>query len=157
MKGFAEVQSGVAGDITAGRPLGRWTEELSNRLQAELEIFWEEVGLSGEEFERQRHEVADKHARKISAGELYYPYVTYPYIEWYSGKNGRVVLELDASQVEVISNGDAVREKTPKEMIADKKRRAAAMTDYMTGMVKELSKQNRESGGDGNVQGLVVG
>ena len=84
MKGFADVQSGVAGDITAGRPLGRWTEELSNRLKAELEIFWEEVGLSGEELERRRHEVASKHARKIAAGELYYPYVTYPYIEWYS-------------------------------------------------------------------------
>jgi hypothetical protein len=27
------------------------------------------------------------------------PYVNYPYIEWYSEYNGRVVLELDPSQV----------------------------------------------------------
>jgi hypothetical protein len=31
-----------------------------------------------------------------------YPYVRYPYIEWYSEDNGRVVLELDPSQVAVV-------------------------------------------------------
>jgi hypothetical protein len=31
-----------------------------------------------------------------------YPYVAYPYIEWYSEYNGRVVLELDPSQVAVV-------------------------------------------------------
>jgi hypothetical protein len=31
-----------------------------------------------------------------------YPYVEYPYIEWYSEYNGRVVLELDPSQVAVV-------------------------------------------------------
>jgi hypothetical protein len=31
-----------------------------------------------------------------------YPYVEYPYIEWYSEYNGRVVLELDPTQVAVV-------------------------------------------------------
>jgi hypothetical protein len=31
-----------------------------------------------------------------------YPYVNYPYIEWYSEHNGRVVLELDPPQVAVV-------------------------------------------------------
>lgn len=29
------------------------------------------------------------------------PYVSYPYIEWYSQENGRVVLELDSEQIEI--------------------------------------------------------
>lgn len=31
-----------------------------------------------------------------------YPYVNYPYIEWYSEENGRVVLELEPSQIKII-------------------------------------------------------
>ena len=52
MKGFAPVQKGEVGDMTAGLPP--------------------------------------------------YPYVNYPYIEWYSEKNGRVVLELEQDQIEII-------------------------------------------------------
>ncbi|MFW6118818.1 MAG: hypothetical protein ACOC7S_00630 [Planctomycetota bacterium] len=52
MRGFSPVQTGQAGDITAGR------------------------------------EPID--------------YVSYPYVEWYSEENGRVVLELGPEQIEVI-------------------------------------------------------
>ena len=38
----------------------------------------------------------------ITAGKPPVDYVSYPYIEWYSDGNGRVVLELDPEQVEVI-------------------------------------------------------
>ena len=37
----------------------------------------------------------------ITAGLPPYPYVKYPYIEWYSKLNGRVVLELDEDQIEI--------------------------------------------------------
>lgn len=37
----------------------------------------------------------------ITAGLMPFDYTDYPYIEWYSG-NGRVVLELESEQVEVI-------------------------------------------------------
>jgi hypothetical protein len=41
-------------------------------------------------------------AGDITAGRPPADYVAYPYIEWYSEENGRVVLELDPEQIEVI-------------------------------------------------------
>ena len=38
----------------------------------------------------------------ITAGLPPYPHVKYPYVEWYGDVNGRVVLEFDASEVEVV-------------------------------------------------------
>lgn len=43
----------------------------------------------------------------ITAGLEPRDYVDYPYIEWYSEKNGRVVLELDSSQIKVIDQAVA--------------------------------------------------
>ena len=99
--GLARVQSGTVGDITAGLPLGPWTEELSHELMAQHELAWDELGITGEEREAKRQEVSSRHREHIAAGDLYYPYVSYPYIEWYS-ENGRVVLELDSSQLEIV-------------------------------------------------------
>jgi hypothetical protein len=48
----------------------------------------------------QHGEVGDITAGLPINGE--YPYVNYPYIEWYSEYNWRVVLELDPSQVAVV-------------------------------------------------------
>lgn len=48
----------------------------------------------------QRGEAGDITAGLSVNGQ--YPYVDYPYIEWYSEQNGRVVLELDPSQVVVV-------------------------------------------------------
>lgn len=90
------------------------------------------------------------------AGDLYYPYVSYPYIEWYSDQNGRVVLELDASQVEVIDGEVVPREKNPKELVHDAQKRVAAMHAFMAGMVKQLARENRKQGGDGKVFGAVI-
>jgi len=41
-------------------------------------------------------------AGDITAGLMPQDYVDYPYIEWYSQQNGRVVLELEPEQIEVI-------------------------------------------------------
>jgi hypothetical protein len=41
-------------------------------------------------------------------GEPSYAYAPYPYIEWY-GPNGRVVLELDASQVEIVDGANVLK------------------------------------------------
>jgi len=59
----------------------------------------------------QRGEVGD-----ITAGLTPRDYVDYPYIEWYSQLNWRVVLELDPAQVTVVEDG-----MTPK--IADQERK----------------------------------
>jgi len=57
------------------------------------------------EAERQMKGFARRQTGKvgdITAGLLPRDYVGYPYIEWYSDRNGRVVLELEPGQVEVI-------------------------------------------------------
>ncbi|MDA2937065.1 hypothetical protein MYX75_02225 [Acidobacteria bacterium AH-259-A15] len=158
VEGFRSVQHGTVGDITAGLPLGPWTQEIAQQLMAQNEIAWDEQGLKGEERERRRREFAARYRAHIEAGDLYYPYVAYPYIEWFSEANGRVVLELDPSQVEVLDQKVSSRsEKTPKELLEDRKKRDAAMQAFMLGMLKELSQENRRQGGDGNVFGGVIG
>jgi hypothetical protein len=156
MEGFDPVQRGTVGDMTAGLPLGLWTEELAQRLKTQLEIVWQENGLMGTELEERRHTVATDYAAKIAAGELYYPYVQYPYFECYSD-NGRVVLELDPSQIMVIRPETPAAEKSPQELAQDRKNRAKAFGGFMTGIVGDLERENRKRGGDGNVTGIVIG
>lgn len=155
MEGFDPLQRGTVGDMTAGLPLGPWTEELAQRLKMQLEINWQENGLTGTELEERRRAVATDYAAKIAAGELYYPYVEYPYFEWYSD-NGRVVLELDPSQITVIRPEMPPTQKSPQELVQDRKNRAKAFGNFMTGMVRDLSEENRHEGGDGNVAGIVI-
>jgi hypothetical protein len=156
MEGFDPVQRGTVGDMTAGLPLGPWTAELAERLKAQLEIAWQEDGITGAELEERRRAVATNHAAKIAAGELYYPHVAYPYLEWYSD-NGRVVLELDPDQIAIIRAASPPTEKSPQELAQDRKNRAKAFGNFMTGMVRDLSEENRRGGGDGNVTGIVIG
>ena len=153
--GMNPLQVGTAGDITAGLPLAPWTEALAQDLMKRNELFWDEQGIRGGEREMLRQEYSERYRAHITAGDLYYPYVTYPYIEWYSD-NGRVVLELDPSQLEVVKVTVPVREKTPAELVQDAKRREAALGSFMGKMLDDLSRENRKRGGDGNVTGIVV-
>ncbi|TAM80952.1 MAG: hypothetical protein EPN47_13795 [Acidobacteria bacterium] len=153
--GLAPVQSGAVGDITAGLPLGPWTEELAQKLMAQNELIWDDLGLPSDERETRRREYADRYRRHIDAGDLYYPYVAYPYVEWYS-ENGRVVLELDPSQVKIV-NTTPSRSKTPAELHHAEKKRSEAFGAFMAGLMRRFSDENRKKGGDGNVTGIVVG
>jgi hypothetical protein len=155
MEGFDPVQPGKVGDLTAGLPLGPWTEELAQRLKTQLETVWQ-GNLTGTDLEDRRRAVATDYAAKIAAGELYYPCVDYPYLEWYSD-NGRVVLELDPSQITVIRPETPPTEKTPQELAQDRKNRVKAFGGFMTGIVEDLGRENRKRGGDGNVIGIVIG
>ena len=65
MEGFDPMQRGTVGDMTAGLPLGPWTEELAKRLKAQLEIHWQEQGLTGTELEERRGAVATDTAALI--------------------------------------------------------------------------------------------
>jgi hypothetical protein len=153
MDGFSEVQRGEVGDITAGFSLGPWTEALAQKLMRQHEHTWDENGLQGIGRENRRKEVAEIYQAHIEAGDLYYPYVPYPYIEWYSD-NGRVVLELEPSQLTVISVGvSSLTEKTPGELASDARKRTQAMGDFLRDMARGLSGENRAQGGDGNVSG----
>ena len=159
MRGFSPVQRGTVGDITAGLPRGPWTEELAQSLMAQNEIIWDETGLTGDEREQRRQEFAEDYRRHIEAGDPYYSHASYPYIEWFSETNGRVVLELDPSQVEVLDTEEVAprREKSPRELVEDQRKRGEAMVSFLAGLVKDLSRENRKKGGDGNVTRIVVG
>jgi hypothetical protein len=119
------------------------------------ELFWDEQGIHGSERENRRQDFSERYRAHIAAGDLYYPYVEYPYVEWYA-ENGRVVLELDRSQVEIVKVVVPVREKTPEELLEDEKKREKALESFLGSMVESLSRQNRKKGGDGNVTGIVV-
>ena len=67
-----------------------------------------------------------------------------------------MVLELDPSQVEIVKSDSHPKDKTPADLLKDKKKREKAFTSFFEGMVKDLSRVNREKGGDGNVTGIVV-
>jgi hypothetical protein len=151
MDGFDPVQRGTVGDMTAGVPLGPWTEELARRLKTQLEIVWQENGLTGTELEERRLAVAADYAAKIAAGELYYPYVQYPYFEWYSD-NGRVVLELDPDQITVIRPETPATKKSPQELAQDRKNRAKSFGSFMHSMTESLRK-----GKNGKLTGIVIG
>jgi hypothetical protein len=156
MDGFDPMQTGIAGDITAGLPLGAWTEALAEDLMKRNELFWDERGVHGSEREKERQDLSERYRAYIAAGDLYYPYVEYPYIEWYS-ENGRVVLELDRSQVRVVKVVVPLKEKTPEELLEDEKKRNSAFESFFGRMVEDLSRKNRENGGDGDVTGIVIG
>jgi hypothetical protein len=151
MDGFDPVQRGPVGDMTAGLPLGPWTKELAERLKAQLEVVWQENGLTGTELEKRRRAVETDYAAKIAAGELYYPYVAYPYFEWYSD-NGRVVLELDPTKITVIRPEMPPTEKSSQEIAQDRKKHAKAFGSFMHGMTESLRK-----GKNGKVTGIVIG
>jgi len=119
------------------------------------ELFWDKAGIRGSERERQRREFSERYNAHIADGDLYYAYVEYPYIEWYAA-NGRVVLELDPSQVEIVGSDARPKEKTTAELLEADNKRDKAFLSFLEGMVKSLSGQNRDQGGDGNVTGTVV-
>ncbi len=143
MDRFDPVQRGTVGDMTAGFPLGPWTEALARRLKTQLEINWQENGLTGTELEDRRRDVAARYAAKIAAGELYYPYVAYPYFEWYSD-NGRVVLELDPDQITVIRPETLPMGKSPQELVQDRKNRTKAFGSFMHGIVVHVSESSHK-------------
>jgi hypothetical protein len=138
MEGLSPVQQGIVGVITAGLPLGPWTEELAQKLMEENEFIWSDIGLESDEWMERRHECAKRYQAHIKAQDFYYPYdVDQPYIEWYAN-SGRVVLELDPPQIKIF---DIPRkEKSPKKLLEDAKRRIQIFGSLMVGMGKSLSK-----------------
>ena len=154
MEGFSAVQRGEVGDITAGLSLGPWNEERAQSLMAQHEHLWDDLGIRGDEREKRRRVLTDRYRMHIEAEDAFFPYVDYPYIEWYSETNGRVVLELEARQVEIFDQGALpCREKIPWEAYADDRRRQKAMTSFLAGMSKAILRKSRDQHRDGNVSG----
>lgn len=154
MEGFARVQRGDVGDITAGLSLGPWSDAIVERLVVLNENLFDRAGTSQVEQEAMRQKCAERYREHVQAGDLFYPYVPYPYIEWYSD-NGRVVLELDISQVEIVE-GASREAKSAKALVSDERRRVTALESFLGSLVTEVSRKNREQGGDGSVAGRLV-
>lgn len=72
-------------------------------------------------------------AGDITAGREPRDYTDYPYIEWYGEENGRVVLELDPEQVQVI--GTLIPDSEPISRTEQQQH----MADFMAGMSSKLS------------------
>jgi hypothetical protein len=92
----------------------------------------------------------------ITAGLPPVDYVDYPYIEWYSEENGRVVIEPDKSHIEVI--GEPVP--LDKAIRVSTEEQAANLKEFMDEMVQDMEKRRRQSpsGGKGlpPVRGFVL-
>ena len=132
---LAPVQRGVVGDITAGLPLGRWSEEVSRAVLTRQELRWDKLGLIGHEREVLRREVISAHRQHIEARDRFYPFTSFPYVEFFSEANGRVVLD-PGSDIDVHGDRNKLkrrRVKTPEELFADEEQRAAAFSHFMAG------------------------
>jgi hypothetical protein len=70
----------------------------------------------------------------ITAGLPPKDYVNYPYIEWYSNENGRVVIELEPGQVEVIGTPIPALESDP----VSRKEQAENMAGFLCGLAADL-------------------
>ncbi len=74
-------------------------------------------------------------AGDITAGLKPVDYVDYPYVEWYGEGNGRVVLELDPEQIEVVGERIPTRESFP----VSRERQAQNMVDFLRGLMEGLN------------------
>ena len=78
----------------------------------------------------------------ITAGLPPQDYSTYPYVEWYGDDNGRVVLEFDASQIEVIGTPLPFAEQEPVSRAQQHRNMAEFMTQLAQGLGAE-AQENR--------------
>jgi hypothetical protein len=70
----------------------------------------------------------------ITAGLPPKDYVDYPYIEWYSDENGRVVIELEPVQVEVVGTPIPALESDP----VSRREQAQNMAGFLCGLAADL-------------------
>ncbi len=66
----------------------------------------------------------------MTAGREPVDYVNYPYFEWYSDANGRVVLELEQNQVELVTRPIPACESDPP----DRRKQAENMAKFLCGL-----------------------
>ena len=78
----------------------------------------------------------------ITAGRAPSDYVRYPYIEWFSEQNGRVVIELEREQVTVIGMPIPFIESDP--ISRDEQRQN--MTEFLSGLLREIRQSEGDSG-----------
>jgi len=71
----------------------------------------------------------------ITAGRPPVDYVSYPYIEWYSEENGRVLIELESAQVEVIGTPIPACESDP----ISRQQQERNMTEFLSDVAAQMN------------------
>ena len=139
MADFAEVQNGVAGYITAGQPLGRWNDEVAQKILQSQELMWEYRKVPESERKKGRRILQRHYREHVEKQDLVYQ-MRHPLIEWFSDENGWVRLEPKPSQVEVFDPSAApFADRSPEEIFAAQKRRSDAMDAFLKGNVKAIT------------------
>jgi len=75
----------------------------------------------------------------ITAGLPPHDYVRHPYIEWYSEENGRIVIELEPGQLEVVGKPIPALESDP----ISRETQEQNMARFMTSLVDAVQQQNK--------------
>jgi len=68
-------------------------------------------------------------------------YVEYPYIEWYSDKNGRIVLELEPEQVQVVGTPIPWNETEP----ISREQQTGNLVEFLSGVSRALNSPKRDT------------
>ena len=76
----------------------------------------------------------------MTAGLSPQDYVDYPYIEWYSTVNGRVVIELEPEQIEIIGKPLSAEKQKP----VSREKQGANMMDFMVGVAETVQHKTKE-------------
>ena len=79
-------------------------------------------------------------AGDITAGLSPYDYGRLPYIEWFGKKNGRVVIELDSEQVEIVGTPIPAIESDP----IDRKEQGKLMVGFLNDLVVGIKRTQRQ-------------
>ena len=79
----------------------------------------------------------------ITAGLPPQDYSAYPYLEWFSEENGRVVLELEPEQVEVVGEPIPWQEEEPVSRLAQ----AENMGRFLAGLCTDFARVNAQRNG----------
>ncbi len=98
---------------------------------------------------------AEHHTGKVgdmTAGLPPRDYVSYPYVEAFTDQNGRIVLELEPDQIEVIGTPIPACESDP----ISRQEQAENMTGFLVGLAEGLSDQAEEARSDRAAKGQTA-
>ena len=152
MEGFDPVQRGTVGDMTAGLPLGPWTEALAKQLKTQLEIIWQENGITGSELEERRRCCLRGLRREDRCGRTLLSVRRLPlYRVVFRQRPGRAGARSRPDHG--YPTGNPPTEKSPQELAQDRKKRAQSIRRLHARHGARAS----EKGKNGNVTGIVIG
>jgi hypothetical protein len=98
---------------------------------------------------------ADHHTGEVgdmTAGLEPQDYVEYPYLEWYSDQNGRIVLELKPSQIQIIGQPKPWQTETPVSRADQEAKLGAFMTELAQSIAANYTAQTNEQGKSSNAR-----